>query len=289
MIPNAEVAFIGQTMPVMLARPHRRQPQTDRPDSRQPVWGLAGTVKWALPVQTPSRPTAILVRMEYAGGVPQTSRLPLREADERGLLETERLRIARELHDVVSHGFATISLQAGIAAHIAETQPEKAVEALHVIRDASREVLHELRSILGQLREDGQTAEPARGIGRLDVLVEQTRSAGLQVSVRVAGRPRPVPVALDVAVYRIVQEALTNALRHAPHATVRVMVAYEPRGVAVTVEDDGNGTSDAPSEGCGYGILGMRERAASLGGELDAGSLPDGGFCVHAFLPFRRR
>jgi signal transduction histidine kinase len=240
-------------------------------------------------VQTQGRSTAILVAVEHAGGVSQIPNLGHREADAHGLVEAERLRIARELHDVVSYGFATISLQAGIAAHIAETQPEQAVEALRVIREASRDVLGELRVILGQLREDGGAAEPARGIGRLGVLVDQTRSAGMEVSVRVAGRPRPVPVELDIAVYRIVQEALTNVLRHAPGASARVLVTYEPRAVRVTIENDGNTDGDGAGEGSGYGIVGMRERTTALGGELDAGPLPQGGFCVHAHLPIGRR
>ena len=248
-----------------------------------------GNREWTLPVQTLGCATAILVPVEYAGGVPQIPNLVHPAADERGLVAAERLRIARELHDVVSYGFATISLQAGIAAHIAETRPEQAVEALQIIRDAGREVLGELRVILGQLREDDGVAEPARGIGRLGVLVDRTKSAGAEVSVRIAGRPRPVPVELDVAVYRIVQEALTNVLRHAPGAAARVLVTYEPRGVRVTIENDGNVESAGPSEGSGYGIVGMRERATSLGGELDAGPSPQGGYCVHAFLPLGRR
>jgi signal transduction histidine kinase len=250
----------------------------------------SGNRRWALPVQTPNCVTAILLPMEYARGVPTISSLSVPDTDEHGLLAAERVRIARELHDVVSYGFATISLQAGIAAHIAETHPEQAIEALHAIRDAGREVLVELRVILGQLRADDDAAEPAaRGIGRLSVLVDRARSAGVRVSVRVAGRPRPVPVGLDIAVYRIVQEALTNVLRHAPGALVQVLVTYERHGVRVRVEDDGDGDSDARGEGSGYGIVGMRERARSLGGELDAGPVPDGGFCVHAFLPIGRR
>jgi signal transduction histidine kinase len=239
-------------------------------------------------VQTPSSITAILLPMEYAGGVPRIPSLSPRVTDEEGSVAAERLRIARELHDIVSYGFATISLQAGVAAHLAETRPEQAIEALHVIRDASREVLVELRVILGQLRADDGAAEPARGIGRLSVLVDRARSAGVRVSVRCAGRPRPVPVGLDIAVYRIVQEALTNVFRHAPGSVARVLVAYEAQGLRVTIEDDGDG-SDGPSEGSGYGIVGMRERASSLGGVLEAGPLPEGGFGVQAFLPFGRR
>ena len=289
MEPNAKVAVIGGNdadgPPASASKAAVDHVGASR-SARVPGYGNR---EWTLPVQTLGVVTAILVRVEYAGGVPQITNLLQREVDANGLVAAERLRIARELHDVVSYGFATISMQAGIAAHIAETRPEQAVEALQIIRDAGREVLSELRVILGQLREDDGAAEPARGIGRLSILAERTESAGATVSVRVAGRPRPVPVELDIAVYRIVQEALTNVLRHAPGAAVRVLVSYEPRGVRVTVENDASCKSAEPSEGSGYGLVGMRERASSLGGELDAGPLPDGGFYVQAFLPFGRR
>jgi signal transduction histidine kinase len=205
-------------------------------------------------------------------------------------VEAERLRIARELHDVVAHGLATISLQAGVATHLAETHPEQTVVALAAIRAASREVLGELRSILGQLRDDDRASQGARGVGRLDVLVERTSSAGVQTAVHVAGRPRPVPVEVDLAVYRIAQEALANVLRHAPGATASVSIAYKPHHLLVTIEDDGKGfAGDLASEGSGYGIVGMRERVLALDGELEAGPRPGGGFRVCALLPYLRR
>jgi len=215
---------------------------------------------------------------------------PVADETTRRSVEAERLRIARELHDVVSYGFATISLQAGVAAHMADSRPEQAVEALHAIRSASREVLDEMRAILGQLRADDDSAEPARGIGRLSVLTERTSSAGVQTSVHVSGRPRPISIEHDLAVYRIVQEALANVLRHSPSAMAWVSVEYTQRSLLITIEDNGMGScDDAATQGSGYGIMGMRERAGALGGTLEAGPRPGGGFRVRASLPFLRR
>jgi signal transduction histidine kinase len=212
------------------------------------------------------------------------------EHEAHDLVEAERLRIARELHDVVAHGLATISLQAGVAAHLADAHPEQAVLALAAIRAASRDVLGELRGILGQLRDDDRASQPARGVGRIDVLVESTSGAGVQTSVQVAGRPRPVPVEVDLAAYRIAQEALANVLRHAPGATASVSISYERHHLLVTIEDDGRGFGgELASEGCGYGIVGMRERVLALDGELEAGPRPGGGFRVRALLPYLRR
>ena len=204
------------------------------------------------------------------------------------LVQRERLRLARELHDIVSFGFATIAMQAGVAAHVADSRPEQALEALQAIRTASRDVLDDVRAVLGQLRDDHDATEPARGIGQLKSLAESTSRAGVQASVLIVGQPRPVPLPVDLSVYRIVQEALANVLRHAPGATASVTIVYEPRHLAVTIEDDGTGAAgEFAGEGSGYGIVGMRERAHALGGELDAGPRPGRGFCVRATLPFR--
>jgi signal transduction histidine kinase len=215
---------------------------------------------------------------------------PIAEVDVRRLVLDERLRLARELHDVVAFNFATIALQAGVAVHVADEHPDQALEALQAIRAASQEVLREMRAVLGQLRDDDEAPEPARGIGQLDRLAETTSSAGVQTSVHVSGQPRPVPVAVDLAVYRIVQEALANALRHSPGSAASVLIAYERRCLVVTIEDDGMGEAgEFAAEGSGYGIVGMRERAHALGGELEAGQRPDGGFRVRASLPFLGR
>jgi signal transduction histidine kinase len=211
------------------------------------------------------------------------------EADR--LVREERLRLARELHDIISFGFATIAMQAGVAAHVAESRPEQAVEALQAIRTASRDVLDDIRAVLGQLREDDDAAEPARGIGQVGALVESAAGAGVDASVVVLGRPRPVPLEVDGTVYRIVQEALTNVLRHAPDAAALVTLSYERGYVEVTIEN-GRSTSHPGAhgdKGSGYGIVGMRERAQALGGDVEAGRLPGHGFRVRAILPFRAR
>ena len=210
------------------------------------------------------------------------------EADR--LVRDERLRIARELHDIVSFGFATIAMQAGVAAHVAESRPEQAVEALQAIRTASRDVLKDIRVVLEQLREDDDAAEPARGIGQLGALVESAARAGVDASLLVLGRPRPVPLEVDLTVYRIVQEALANVLRHAPGATASVTVSYERGYLDVTIQNDRTrDPGDHDDEGSGYGIVGMRERAQALGGDVEAGLLPGRGFRVRAIVPFRAR
>ena len=208
------------------------------------------------------------------------------------LVRDERLRLARELHDIVSFGFATIAMHAGIAAHMAESKPEQAVEALKAIRTASRDVLDDVRAVLGQLRDDEDAFEPARGIGSLERLAQSTSSAGVRTSVPVFGQQRPLPVVVDQTVYRIVQEALANVLRHAPGASATVTVIYEPRlpgrRRSRTTAAQRSADPDA-TKGSGYGIVGMRERALGLGGALDAAPKPGGGFRVLATLPFRTR
>jgi signal transduction histidine kinase len=202
----------------------------------------------------------------------------------------ERVRIARELHDVVAYSFATISVQAGVAAHVLEEQPEQAAEALAAIKSASKEALGELRVILGMLRCVDAVESPlsAPGLARLDALAASTTASGVPTHARVEGRPRQLPSAVDLAAFRIVQESLANILRHAGPASAVVTIRYERDGLTVEVEDDGGGTAGgncAPSEGSGHGIAGMGERARALGGEFEAGPRPHGGFRVRARLP----
>jgi signal transduction histidine kinase len=207
----------------------------------------------------------------------------------RALVDAERLRIARELHDVVAFSFATISVQAGVAAHLADARPDVAAEALRTIKAISGEASRELRAILGVMRRTAGAGEvPLHGVARLDALAAATTGAGLATRVVVSGRRRGLPPAVDSAAYRIVQEALTNALRHAGAASAVVTVRYEPARLVIEVLDDGRGPGRTDGElepGSGHGIAGMRERAQALGGELDAGSPPRGGFRVHASLP----
>jgi signal transduction histidine kinase len=198
----------------------------------------------------------------------------------------ERLRIARELHDVLAHNVSLINVQAGVALHLLDSQPERARPALEAIKEASSETLSEVRSVLSILRRPGEEPprSPTAGIDGLGELVARTTAAGIPVETTVRGKPRSVPASVDLAVYRIVQEALTNVARHARPAAAVVRLAYGDDDVTVEVDDagvhrpDGNG---AP----GNGIAGMRERVAALGGEFSAGPRPDAGFRVKARLP----
>jgi signal transduction histidine kinase len=200
----------------------------------------------------------------------------------------ERLRIARELHDVLAHNISLISVQAGVALHLIDEQPGQSRTALTAIKQASNDALRELRSVLDALRQvdDGEPPRaPAPGLARLEDLVTGAKAARLSVRTRVEGTPRPLPVGVDLAAYRIVQEALTNVTRHAGPATVTVRVAYGEQDLEVQVDDDGAGVTAGRTSGGGNGIPGMHERAAALGGELEAGPRPEGGFRVLARLP----
>jgi signal transduction histidine kinase len=216
-----------------------------------------------------------------------------REEEARRRVDEERMRIARELHDVVSHTIGVISVQAGVAAHLLQRRPDKAADSLAAIRQASDEALGELHAMLGVLRHgDGRGPRaplaPAPGLAELDALVAQAAGAGVEVRVSLEGEPRRLPPAVDLACYRVVQESLTNVVRHAGASRAEVTVACHDGRVVVEVTDDGpagpaGGTANGT--GSGQGILGMRERARALGGSLEAGPRPGGGFRVLACLP----
>jgi signal transduction histidine kinase len=199
----------------------------------------------------------------------------------------ERLRIARELHDAIGHHLSLINVQSGVALHLGEELPEQARSAFAAIKQASREALSELRSVLSVLRQEDEPAprSPTPTIARLDDLVSQAAAAGLTVRTEIDGPARPLPFSVDTAAYRIVQEALTNVTRHAGPANATVLISYTARDLAVQIDDDGRGPPPEPLAGNGTGIMGMRERAAALGGELQAGPRPGGGFRVRARLP----
>ncbi len=210
-----------------------------------------------------------------------------REEEARRRVAEERLRIARDLHDSVAHAMATINVQAGAAAHVVERRPEAAKEALTAIQRASGDVLDELAALLGLLRDDDDLPDraPTPAIERIEELVASTREARVPVSLVVEGPTGVVPKPVGTAAYRIVQESLTNVIRHAGAATTRVTVRVAPDGsLNVEVSDDGRG-GDGPSGGTGMGIRGMRERAESTGGRLEAGPRSDGGFTVKATWP----
>lgn len=212
-----------------------------------------------------------------------------RQEEEVAAASEERLRIARDLHDVLAHNISLINVQAGVALHVNEDLPEQARSALSAIKDASREALGELRSALDVLRQNGDPAprRPSPGLGQLDDLVSAARAAGLEASIEVTGQAVALPSPVDVAAYRIVQEALTNVIRHAGASRVGIAVGYSGSAVTLEIDDDGQGVDGAPQAGTGHGsgIVGMRERAQALGGVLTAGPGPAGGFAVVANLP----
>jgi signal transduction histidine kinase len=200
----------------------------------------------------------------------------------------ERLSIARELHDVISYGFATISLQAGAAAHVAEQKPQAAVEALREIKHVSKEALEELRAILGVLRQSPGSRAASFGRDRFEALAQSTTRAGAPTRLEVSAQLDEIPEEIARAAFRIVQEALTNVLRHAGRASVTVTMTQTPDHLAVIVEDDGVGpaaSAEQPSPGSGLGLVGMRERALALGGDLVARERREGGFRISAYIP----
>ncbi|HEX4290752.1 MAG TPA: sensor histidine kinase [Trebonia sp.] len=218
-------------------------------------------------------------------------------------IDEERLRIARELHDVVAHTMATITVQASAAATLLADRPEQAAESLQAIRTASKNGLRELRSILNLLRTaagdtDGfvDPVQPAAGLARLDALAAGVRAVGLPVTLTVTGQPRELPAVTDLSAFRIIQEALTNTIRHAGPATAAVTVHYAADHLTVEVTDTGCGLSSSVAEtafaaflatgaGAGHGLRGMRERAAAAGGTIEIGPIPNGGFRVAARFP----
>ena len=228
----------------------------------------------------------------------------VREADERAeaerqaaarVLAEERLRIAQELHDVVAHSMSVIAVQAGVGAHVLDERPEQARAALEAISATSRGTLTELRRLLGVLRDsDGvRSHAPAPGLSDLPHLVDDVRTAGVPATLRFEGHPGPVQAGVELSAYRIVQEALTNVIKHAGKPTrVDVTVRYSPYALTVEVVDDGRGVAaqsrngDPAPDGSGHGVIGMRERVDVWGGELTVGPAPGGGYRVRAQLPY---
>ncbi|MFI5527720.1 sensor histidine kinase [Kitasatospora sp. NPDC051853] len=210
-------------------------------------------------------------------------------------LTEERVRIARELHDVVAHHLSVVSLQAGVASYVFESDPKTARGALDTIAETGREALDELRRMLTLLRvgpdgsngptEDGTEVDegPAPGLGRVEELLARVRAAGVPAELRCEGEPFALPPGMDLCAYRVVQEALTNVLKHAGPATATVRVRYGPQRLTVRVTDDGAGVGGGPS--AGHGLIGMRERARVYHGTVSAGPRPEGGFEVLLTLP----
>ena len=221
-------------------------------------------------------------------------------------IDEERLRIARELHDVVAHTMSTINVQASAAAMVLTERPDAAAESLQAIRAASKNGLRELRAILNVLRQadDAEPTAPAPGLAQVDALIAGANQAGLPATLTVSGEPEVLPAGVDLAAYRIIQESLTNAIRHAGPATARVSLTYRAGALLIEVADTGRGVppvrardltnghgsrqSGTWQPGAGHGLVGMRERAATAGGTLEAGPAPGGGFMVTATLPLGR-
>jgi len=208
--------------------------------------------------------------------------LMARHSDEREqAAEGERLRIARELHDVVAHNVSAMAIQAG-AARVAGSSDK---EALASIEQGARDTLTELNKLLGVLRKSPDAPlTPQPTLQDVDTLLKPARDAGIEVTLRVTGETRALSAAVDLSAYRIVQEAITNVLKHANASRVEVVIDYEKEGIALTVSDNGNGPSEGPATG--HGLIGMRERVALFGGKMGTGSSPLGGFTVHARLPY---
>jgi signal transduction histidine kinase len=203
----------------------------------------------------------------------------------------ERLRLARELHDVVAHAMSVIAVQSGVGAHVADSRPGEVGKALAAIEATSRAALTELRRLLGVLRQEGEpqaSLTPVPGLADLDGLLAEVAKAGLAVKLRVEGKPTELPAGVDLSAYRIVQEALTNVVKHAGPAHAQVAIRYRDQEVAVEVIDDGRGVAAVAGDGrrgSGHGLIGMRERVAAFGGDLEVGPRPGGGFRVAARLP----
>jgi signal transduction histidine kinase len=214
-----------------------------------------------------------------------------REELARRAVVEERLRLARELHDVVAHAMSVIAVQSGVGAHVAASRPEEVGKALAAIEATSRAALTELRRLLGVLRQDSEpqaSLTPVPGLANLDSLLTEVGKAGLAVRVRVEGTPLQLPAGVDLSAYRIVQEALTNVVKHAGPAHAQVVVGYRDQEVTVEVIDDGRGAATPVGDGragTGHGLIGMRERVAAFGGDLQVGPRPSGGFRVAARLP----
>jgi signal transduction histidine kinase len=199
----------------------------------------------------------------------------------------ERARIARELHDLVAHNVSVMVVQAGAERHALGPEQASTREVLSSIEQAGRQALVEARRLLGMLRrkDDGSELEPQPSVEHIDVLVEQIERAGLPVTLAVEGERTPLPAGVDLCAYRIVQEGLTNALKHAGPAHAEVVLRYAPRALDVEVRDDGRGPARVNGDGAGHGLIGMRERVALYGGALETGPRDGGGFAIHAHLP----
>ncbi|KAB2867349.1 MAG: sensor histidine kinase [Anaerolineae bacterium] len=242
------------------------------------IFGLAG---WLL----------VLATVAEIAHIRQQRIMRTREEETRRRASEERLRIARELHDVLGHNISLISVQAGVALHLMDKQPEQARVALSVIKDASKDALRELRSVLDVLRQVNEEPprSPSPSLASLSDLISRASEAGLQVHTEVLGDLKGLPASVDLAAFRIVQEALTNVMRHSGQTTSSVQVACNEHELTLRIENEVGKEGSREGIGLGQGILGMQERATALGGVVEAGPRPGGGFRVFARLPLDGR
>ena len=247
--------------------------------------GLAASNFATAPAEDALFALALAVVAWALGETARNRRVVISEEARRAVSE-EQARIARELHDVIAHSVSVIVVQAGAADDVFDTRPDQARAAIRSIESTGREALGELRRLLGAVRpaDGAEPVAPQPGLERVDELAEPVRAGGLDVVVRHEGDPGPLPAGVDLSAYRIVQEALTNTLRHARATRVEVVLRYGGDELEVEVRDDGR-AAPAQTAGGGRGLVGMRERASLVGGTLDAGSLPGGGYRVRARLP----
>ena len=231
----------------------------------------------------------IRTRRAYVASLEARAELLEREREDNARLAValERGRIAREMHDVVAHNVSVVVVQAAAAERLVETDPERARRAMRDVAATGRQALTEMRRLLGVLRDDAPADDlgPQPGVAELQALADTVEDAGMQVELSIQGEERPLPASAALSVYRIVQEALTNSLRHAGPARARVILRYLPDALEVQVSDNGSGAAAPPGAHGGHGLIGMRERVALFGGELTAGPRPEGGYAVVARIP----
>jgi signal transduction histidine kinase len=239
--------------------------------------GMVGLAGWLL----------VLATIAELAHVRQQRSIRTREEETRRRAGEERLRIARELHDVLGHNISLISVQAGVALHLMDQQPEQARVALSVIRDASKEALRELRSVLDVLRQvhEAPPRSLSPGLAGLSDLVSRASEAGLQVHTEVSGNLKGLPASVDLTAFRIIQEALTNVMRHSGQTSSSVQITCNEHELTLRIDNEVAREASRDGSGPGQGILGMKERATALGGVVEAGLRPDGRFRVFARLP----
>jgi signal transduction histidine kinase len=241
------------------------------------IFGLAG---WMFVLAVSAEVVRIRRERELAA-------VSARAEEARRQISEERVRIAREMHDVLAHSITVINVQAAVALHLFDERPEQTRTALATIKEVSKETLGELRSVLQALRQGDEPPQraPTPTLARLDELVSRAANGGLQIRTEIEGSLDSLPVSVDLAAYRIVQEALTNVIRHAGAASATVRVSHQQDTLTLQVDDEGGTATPASEPGPGRGIVGMHERAAALGGSLEAGPRAEGGFRVLARLP----